>query len=183
MACAFTHFSIVSAAKDRFDAKSNLGRLFHQNPKFVTLGCISPNVPYLSHTALLGAEWADVMHYHQTNGIVQNGMHTLRVTRERDPFWNEKLAWLAGFVAHLVADAAIHPIVEAIVGPCTQPSSKAEHTTCEMLQDVMIFHELRNQELNAAEYTTHLNACKRDPAYDEVMANAKAAVAKSADRP
>jgi hypothetical protein len=38
-----------------------------------------------------------------------------------------------------------------------------------MMQDVLIFHFVKNQELHAAEYTAHLTACKRDKAYAKVM--------------
>lgn len=169
MAGAFTHMAIVSEAKDRFDPKTTFGQIFRRKLKFVTLGCVSPDVPYLSHIDALGVSWADVMHYHQTNGIVHNGLHTLKITKENDQFWTEKLAWLAGFVSHLVADASIHPIVEAIVGPCTMPAAKAAHTDCEMLQDVMIFRDVRGQELHASEYSSQLNACRKDRAYTDVM--------------
>jgi hypothetical protein len=169
MAGAFTHMAIVSGAKDRFDPKTPFGYIFRKKLKFVTLGCVSPDVPYLSHLAVLGAGWADVMHYHQTNAIVHNAMHTLRITKDRDEYWIEKLAWLAGYVSHLVADATIHPIVEAIVGPCAHPASKSAHTECEMIQDVMIFDEVRGQELSASEYSSHLAACRKDAAYAAVM--------------
>ncbi|MBE0645519.1 MAG: zinc dependent phospholipase C family protein [Bacteroidetes bacterium] len=168
MAGAFTHMAIVAEAKARLSPSTEFGNIFRRKLKFVTMGSVSPDIPYLSHLELLGVNWADIMHYHSTNGIVHNGLHTLRVTKDSGEYWIEKLAWLAGFVSHLVADATIHPIVEAIVGPCTDPKTMGNHTECEMTQDVLVF-ETRNQELRSAEYTDHLLACKRDAAFSAVL--------------
>lgn len=160
MAGAFTHMALVAEAKKSFTIETIFGRILTEHESFVTLGAVSPDIPYLSQLNLgIGATWADIFHYHKTNGIVHNGLHSLVVSKESKGVKERQLAWLAGFTSHLVADATIHPIVEAIVGPCTCPASKDEHTFCEMTQDIMIFKREKNMELNASDYTRHIDDC------------------------
>lgn len=47
------------------------------------------------------------------------------------------LTWLFGYVSHLIADETIHPIVEAIVGPYKDNSTK--HRIGEMTQDSLVY--------------------------------------------
>ena len=175
MAGPFTHMAITDEAKGNFPAANNFGKLLRQNLQFLALGSVSPDIPYLSHLTYLNpinghvsSSWADIMHYHQTNGILLNGLHSLRVAQTKGKEWEAKLAWMCGFVSHLVADATIHPIVESIVGPCTDPKTKSEHTQCEMIQDVMIFHDVKNQELSAAEYTDLFQAAMNNKYFPAV---------------
>jgi hypothetical protein len=168
MAGAFTHMTIVGAAIKSFPVDKTLGELLRENMNFLTLGSVSPDIPYLAHLALGGFAWADIMHYHRTNGIVINALYSLRVANSKGKVWRYQLAWLLGFVGHLVADATIHPVVESIVGPYTDKDTRANHRECEMIQDVMIFKDVINLELSAAEYTDFLRACIGHPSFDKV---------------
>jgi hypothetical protein len=168
MAGAFTHMAIVSEAIRPFTADKKFGSILRTNLNFLTLGSVSPDIPYLAYLALAGFTWADVMHYHQTNGIVHNALHSLLAAKTRAKEWNCELAWLCGFVGHLVTDASIHPIVESIVGPYTDKGTRANHSECEMVQDVMIFKEVKNLELSAAEYTDHLQSCLEHTSFEAV---------------
>jgi len=159
MAGAFTHMAVVDTAKIAFAAETQFGKILREQIQFLTLGSVSPDIPYLSHLAGGGSNYANIMHYHNTNSIVHNGLHSLNAAKSRDKTWRAQIAWLAGFVSHLVVDATIHPIVESIVGPYTDPSARSSHTECEMLQDVMIFREVKNLDLNDSEYTGHLRDC------------------------
>ena len=159
MAGAFTHMAIVAEALKSFPVDRNIGKILRENKNFLTLGGVSPDIPYLAHLAMGGFPWADIMHYHNTNNIVKNCLHSLTVAKSKGKEWKYQLAWLFGFVGHLVTDATIHPIVESIVGPYTDKKTNANHSECEMIQDVMIFKEVINLELSAAEYSDLLVAC------------------------
>jgi Zinc dependent phospholipase C len=168
MAGAFTHMTIVEEAIKSFPADQALGKILRENRNFLTLGSVSPDIPYLGHLALEGPTWADIMHYHRTNGIVANALHSLQAAKTKGKIWRCQLAWLLGFVSHLVADATIHPIVESIVGPYTDEDVRQNHRECEMIQDVMIFKDVMNLELSASEYTDFLRACIKHASFDKV---------------
>ena len=168
MAGAFTHMAIVAKAVNSFPADKSLGKILRLYKNFLTLGSVSPDIPYLAHLALGGFAWADIMHYHNTNGIVKNGLHSLKTAKSRGKVWDCRLAWLLGFVSHLVADATIHPIVESIVGPYTDANNRGPHRECEMIQDVLIFKEVMNLQVTAAEYTDLLHTAIEHNLFDKV---------------
>jgi hypothetical protein len=108
------------------------------------------------------------MHYEKTNGIAVTGYDELRGTwASRTPADEIKLAWLLGYVSHLVADATIHPIVQAIVGPYEQ--NKEEHRLCEMTQDSLIFKMHKNTDIYYAEFSSILEFCKESAHFDRLM--------------
>jgi hypothetical protein len=121
------------------------------------LGAASPDLPYLS-IKTGRVNWADIMHYEKTNSIVLNGHQALQgIWTARKPMHEILLVWLMGFVSHLVADATIHPIVQAIVGPYEQ--HKEEHRLCEMTQDSLIYHERKNTDLRYGEFSSAVKFC------------------------
>jgi hypothetical protein len=50
-------------------------------------------------------------------------------------------AWTLGYISHVTADLVVHPVVRSIVGD--YESNKDEHRHCEMIQDVHIYHRVR----------------------------------------
>lgn len=168
MAGAFTHMVIVAEAIKSFPVDKKFGKILRENKSFLTLGSVSPDIPYLAHLAMQGFAWADIMHYYNTNRIVNNALHSLKAAKTKGKVWNKQLTWLLGFVSHLVADATIHPIVENIVGPYTDKKNISNHRECEMIQDVLLFKEIINLELSASEYTDFLRASFQDPSFDQV---------------
>ena len=73
MAGAFTHFIVCDVAKrKRSIADSEMRRLLNKHSEFLFLGAASPDLPYLSFKTG-HINWADVMHYENTNGIAING--------------------------------------------------------------------------------------------------------------
>lgn len=170
MAGAFTHMCIVNEAISSFSPTLQIGKILREYKSFLTLGSVSPDIPYLSQLANPElSNWADLMHYSNTNGIVNNGMHSLHATQVKADVWESQLAWLLGFVAHLVADATIHPIVESLVGPYTDPGVRTNHRECEMIQDVMIFKEVMNLEVTATEFTDLLRSSVNSSPFNKVI--------------
>jgi len=120
---------------------------------------VSPDLPYLSlQTGTVN--WADLMHYKTTNGIVLHGYGDIKSTWAEGllgPTDERILAWLFGYASHLIADATIHPIVEAIVGPYEKNSK--EHQLCEITQDSLIYHQVTKRDVRYSEFSSVLKFC------------------------
>jgi hypothetical protein len=168
MAGTFTHWMIVEDALEKY-------RRTRRNPKrfgailaynhFVNLGAVGPDYPYLTDLlsgVLKEHTWADRMHYENTGEFLKVGAAKLlqRDGDERDIC----LAWFCGFISHVVADAVVHPMVNAIVGPYIFNAS--EHRHCEMIQDVYIFNEIIRTELRYSNYVDLLRQCS-DPSDED----------------
>ncbi|MFI5296362.1 MAG: zinc dependent phospholipase C family protein [Thermodesulfovibrionales bacterium] len=107
--------------------------------KFLELGAVSPDYPYLDITSGDSKKWADAMHYTHTGDTV---CAAAAMVRELPP-GDDKLkclAWLMGFAAHVVGDMCIHPVIQLKVGPYAQHATP--HRRCEMHQDAFIFPRL-----------------------------------------
>jgi hypothetical protein len=164
MAGTFTHWMIAEEALSRYDALPSKHRYFPfvlNLNHFVCLGAVGPDYPYL--TELLSGflkvhSWADRMHYENTGDFVRYGIKNL-LAQSGDEF-NTCLAWLCGFVTHLLTDSVVHPVVQAIVGPYIFNSG--EHRHCELIQDSYIFHEIKGVEIEYARYSSLFRMCS-DP--------------------
>jgi hypothetical protein len=161
MAGTFTHWMVVEEALDKFNRLSQKHSYFPiilGLNHFVYLGAVGPDYPYL--TELLGGylkehSWADRMHYENTGDLIRNGIKNLQGIEQEG--FKVCLAWLSGFATHLITDAMIHPVVQAIVGPYI--FNAREHRHCEMTQDSYIFHEMKGIELRYSKYALLLKVC------------------------
>ena len=168
MAGAFTHFVICDEAKSRKQAVgAGLWQLLNKYYPLMFLGAASPDLPYLSFKTGK-VNWADVMHYEKTNSLLQNGYVRLKNSwPSRTPADEAKFVWLMGFASHLVADATIHPVVQAIVGP--YESNPTEHRVCEMTQDSIIYNICRKTDIRYSEFSDMLRFCRESPHYKSLM--------------
>lgn len=161
MAGPFTHWVITEKAMERCqELDANLDQILAQNAKFVLLGAVSPDLPYLSFNQTT-TNWADEMHYHSTNGVVVHGYSDLKQRGIEDLETKALFSWLLGYASHMIADATIHPIVEKIVGEYQYNTQ--EHRECEMVQDILTFKHNFNQDIVEAEYTETIEFCRRSP--------------------
>lgn len=173
MAGAFTHIMVCLKAKSdqagtRLD--DELWRLLNKHSQFLYLGAVSPDLPYLSFKTG-ETNWADVMHYESTNGLAISGHAELKKLWPLKDELNEiKLVWLFGYISHLVIDATIHPIVQAIVGPYSNPSNRKPHRICEMTQDSIIFQEVQKGDIHNSAFIDILMSCKKSPHFNDLMA-------------
>jgi hypothetical protein len=168
MAGAFTHFILCDEGKSRRQALGpELWQLLNKHYRFLFLGAASPDLPYLSiHLGIVN--WADLMHYEKTNGIVERGHVRLKKAwSSRTPADEIGFAWLMGYASHLIADATIHPVVEAIVGRYQE--NKEEHRLCEMTQDAIIYNICRNTEIRYSEFSEMVKFCKESKYFDGLM--------------
>lgn len=121
--------------------------------RFLELGSISPDYPYMNITSGDSKEWADAMHYTHTCNTVYTGGSLIQTLPE-GVGRNKCLAWLMGYTAHVVADMCIHPVVELKVGQ--YEANKTGHRRCEMHQDVYIFRKATG--VTMPQTSDHLNA-------------------------
>jgi hypothetical protein len=81
MPAPFTHQFIcgegISAVNRGDKFPDGLRQLLNQHYQFVYLGSEGPDLPYLSFAG--ETNWADVMHYENTNNLVINGFDALRL--------------------------------------------------------------------------------------------------------
>ncbi len=168
MAGTFTHFIVCDAAKaNRKALPADLRKLLNRHSHSLSRGAVRRALPYLSFKTG-EVNWADVMHHEHTNAIAINAHESLKKT------WNSggapeeiQLVWLMGLVSHLVTDATIHPIVQAIVGRYEE--NKEEHRICEMAQDSLIYFEIKKMEICYSEFSSILRFCQESPHVDALV--------------
>ena len=142
---SYAHLTMVGEAR----AKSELMKIdgfpregitaAGQYLKFLELGAVSPDYPYLDIISTDSKKWADAMHYTHTGDTVYTAADMVKKIPDGDDKL-KCLAWLMGFAAHVVGDMCIHPVIELKVGPYADNST--EHRRCEMHQDAFVFPRL-----------------------------------------
>lgn len=151
---AFAHITAVNFATEnkslsQLAIPKKAKFILSQNQKYLELGCVSPDYPYL----VMGLDkkrqnkWADLMHYERTGEVIKAAIaycKTLEGNTQEKSF-----AWLCGYMAHVAADITIHPVVELKVGPYEQ--NQKAHRVCEMNQDAFIWQRLNLGEIGYAD--------------------------------
>ena len=142
MSGAYAHIAVVNDAQKhaesaglREDTLASLGLYL----KFLELGSVSPDYPYLS-LKRGQKKWADAMHYTHNATLLRAGVAA--VAALPSDLQVKATAWLFGFAAHMTTDMTIHPVVELRVGP--YQGNEGEHRQCEMHQDAFIFPKVMN---------------------------------------
>ncbi|HDH53081.1 MAG TPA: hypothetical protein ENH24_01185 [Nitrospirae bacterium] len=149
MAGAFTHFMICQKALK--GASPHVKRLVRGASSNLYIGAVSSDIPYLAipQEKTSSFSCADYMHYYKTNGIPQAAVSSIRDSYgETSKIDKSKFAWTLGYISHVIIDAVIHPIVEAVVGPYQH--NKSEHMLCEMVQDAFVFKEITGREIDGS---------------------------------
>lgn len=147
---------------ERLDAipafSNDIKRALGFRKPFCLLGTVSPDLPYLDRLNSDAEGWANVMHYGGTMDMVRKGLEVLRgVDRSTEggmARWEKGVAWLFGYLLHIEADVAIHPIVTSIIGaPYDQDPNGHRH--CELGQDAWIFFQQKGESLTRVEWLRH----------------------------
>ncbi len=164
MPAAYAHLTMVSLLASRpelqrftFLSRSAQGNLL-SNIKFFELGAMSPDYPYLHIGDSASSAWADSMHYKNVGDRIREGINYVKLLDDNEKY--KALAWLLGYVAHVVTDVTIHPVVELKVG--VYEENKRDHRICEMSQDLYIYRRLNTGELNRAHLETGIATCTDD---------------------
>ncbi|UTV26440.1 zinc dependent phospholipase C family protein [Photobacterium atrarenae] len=137
---AYAHISAAYLAAEKahqsvFQSVPKQARnILTNQQKFIELGSVSPDFPYLKIGDLAQNRWADRMHYEQVGVFIRRCI--AEVANLSGPSQEKAFAWLCGYVAHVATDITIHPVIERRVGP--YETNQTEHRICEMHQDVHI---------------------------------------------
>nr|WP_319583256.1 zinc dependent phospholipase C family protein [uncultured Pseudodesulfovibrio sp.] len=124
--------------------------------KFLELGAVGPDYPYLSVLHHDAQHWADAMHHNRVGDRLKAGIEFVRGLT--GPARDKSFVWLLGFASHIATDVTIHPVVTEKVGEYEE--NKADHRTCEMHQDVHIFQQMQFGPISQAELIrTRIGAC------------------------
>ncbi|GGO74047.1 zinc dependent phospholipase C family protein [Bowmanella pacifica] len=168
---AFAH---ITAANEACDTTSLMGMdmpvsaklALSQNPKYIELGCVSPDYPYLAIADSKQNKWADLMHYERTGELIKTLATACKTLPDSEQ--GRLFAWLCGFVSHVIADITIHPVVERRVGPYAQ--NKTAHRECEMNQDAYIWQRLNLGEIGVADHVRiHIGECAQNGRLDSAI--------------
>jgi hypothetical protein len=149
---AFAHITAVNLASSnsdlmKLDMPKKAKLILSTEKRFMELGCVSPDYPYLKLGDSKQNEWADRMHYSNVDVLIKKLIH---LTRELSgEAQGIAFAWLSGYVAHVICDITIHPVVQLRVGPYEQ--NKKEHRICEMNQDSHIWKRLNLGDIGLAD--------------------------------
>jgi hypothetical protein len=122
-----------------------------QKNHFVVMGATGPDYPYLtdvikSQVLHVGHNWANRMHYENTGSFIREGTKKLSFFDKRSHQFKNCLAWLAGYVSHVIADSYLHPVVNCTVQGVYLFTHK-EHGRCELVQDIYIFNKVTGTDI------------------------------------
>lgn len=151
---SYAHITLVNVAREpaRLDAGPGMPKpaalALSRWLKCAELGAVSPDYPYLAIGSKGASEWADLMHYQHTGGMVRAGVDAVKTLT--GTVRDKALAWLLGYAAHVITDATIHPVVELKVGPYAE--NKTAHRRCEMHQDAHIFQRMDLGGIGVGDY-------------------------------
>ncbi|PJI42190.1 zinc dependent phospholipase C family protein [Ferrovibrio sp.] len=152
---AYAHMTLVNLAADenairqlgfREDVYEALGYYL----RYAELGAVSPDYPYLAPWYPKAKDWADKMHYVSTDGVPRQVLQQIQGLSGNDRL--KTIAWLLGYMSHVIGDVTIHPVVELKVGK--YKGNEKDHRICEMHQDVYIFRRLK---IGTPELADHLD--------------------------
>jgi hypothetical protein len=172
MAGPFTHMVICEFAADPSKASSvgrgplpaELTTLLNDNHCFLMLGAVSPDLPAISDF-IWKRNWSDAMHGGPfTRTIVDLFAQSFNCTAaSRDAI----LAWLFGYVGHIVADAVVHPVVNVAMADV---KIQGIHQEIEICIDSLLYDEKKHGDLQLVPYLDGLRACRKSPeAFAELM--------------
>lgn len=149
---AFAHLTAANhlcatGALHNMDMPTEAKFILSTHVRYVELGSVSPDYPYLAITLADEGRWADLMHYEKTGELVKHLVERCKALEGEEQ--KKVFAWLCGFMSHVMADVTIHPVVELKVGEYAE--NKTAHRVCEMNQDAFIWETLGLGEIGLAD--------------------------------
>ncbi|MDC0610766.1 zinc dependent phospholipase C family protein [Vibrio sp.] len=168
---AFAHITAVNKMilSDYFvrEFDSDARRILTMNQPFMELGSLAPDFPYLVFGNKPQALWADIMHSSGVNSCLIEMIQYVKSLQGQS--FAKAYAWLSGYLAHIVADITIHPVIERTVGHYKE--NKNLHRVCEMHQDAHIWHRMGLGDIGNKERVSRtLECCSgRDSPLDPIL--------------
>jgi len=135
--------------------------LLNANDCYLCLGLISPDLPAIADQ-LWGLRWSDEMH----DGNLRHAVVHVFAELQKLACTDAALAWVLGYVGHIVGDVAVHPVVKL----ANDARGGKVHREVEIVQDSLIFHEQTGADLTSAPYLETLKNCRLDlTTYNQVL--------------
>ncbi|HJX64238.1 MAG TPA: zinc dependent phospholipase C family protein [Polyangia bacterium] len=135
--------------------------LFNNQDSFLCLGAVTPDLPAVSDV-LWKEQWSDAMHSGHLRQLVVQVFDELVANNASDA----SLAWVFGYVGHIVADVGIHPVV----GLANAARGGNAHRECEIVQDTRLYREKTGGDLIHSPCLDGVKGCRKDPqAIAEIM--------------
>lgn len=161
MPSGITHMTFSRFALDHVRAGTDSPRtILSANKGLYLLGCVGPDLPYLSiatsHALEKEDKIADCLHYENTNAVPIGGLYLAREAVEKGDLETARglFSFFVGYASHLVADGVVHPYIRDKVGEYAV--AKTEHRTLEMKLDVIVVQHYYGVELNGLEFQDDL---------------------------
>jgi hypothetical protein len=173
MAGPFTHMLVCQAAQHALPVEAR--KILAANQCFLLLGSVSPDLPAVADR-VHGANWSDAMHDGKLTRTPVSLFAQLKQVNCRDG----RIAWLLGYIGHLVADVVIHPVVRLAI---QRWSNQNIHQRIEITQDTILFDAIKSWPLRSADFLGWLNECgaaQRQSTYKQAM-DSWAAALKASD--
>ena len=174
---AYAHLTLVRQAaawnglKTRDDITDEAKKALSLRVGYAELGAVSPDLPYLALMEGKSKEWADNMHKRHTVQLIRALVRAVDRLSGDDRLC--AVAWLLGYLSHVVMDMVVHPVVARVING-EYEGHEREHRVCEMHQDVYVFKRLNVGPIHLANYlATGIGAC-HDPATPGVLHEAVA---------
>ncbi len=143
MAGGYTHITLAQLAIEEAVKHSRLHNDAQQAvqkwKKFVVIGAMGPDYPYLDIADTCSEAWASAMHEQRALDLVRELVRQVRAIQDEN-VRQKCMAWLFGFAGHCVTDGVIHPVVNLKVGPYEY--NKTAHRRCELSHDVFVHPKL-----------------------------------------
>jgi hypothetical protein len=119
---------------------------------FCKLGAVSPDCPeVVGSTGATG--YAKIMHHLRTADFVRYAVPQIYSMNFSLADTRACLAWIFGYVAHLVTDLTVHPVISRKFGDYAKNmKNKQQHRFCEFHQDVHLYHKLYGQEIVGSDF-------------------------------
>jgi hypothetical protein len=177
---ASIHHACETSSLQQLDMPRHAKYVLATGQKLMTLGVVSPDYPYLALRNSKQKCWADKMHYDNVGGFIRHAVLQIKALTGAEQ--DKAFAWLSGYVAHVIADITIHPVIERLVGPYHE--NALQHRICEMHQDAYVWQTLGLGEVGYADVVSQsIGGCsdpdnnrKLDPLIATVWNNTLAAV-------
>lgn len=128
--------------------------------EFCQMGSVSPDYPYMDvRKPKEAGSYANLMHNKLSTAIKANIIHVgIEYVRElKDKEKAKCLAWLLGYMSHVIADVTCHPITNLLVGDYEggkykDPSNEVKHRISEIHQDIYITDKIFGETVGKSEH-------------------------------
>jgi hypothetical protein len=152
MPATFAHCLIARKAIEHIGVEATrYSGILKMKNNFVVMGATGPDYPYLTDVFKygvlhIGHNWSNRMHYENVTGFIGEGLQKLSKMNKNSDEFQTCLAWLFGYVSHVIADSFMHPVINCIVNGI-YIFTHVEHGHCELIQDVYIFKKITGTDI------------------------------------